>query len=202
MSILGNVAQVGKSAPNVLKPSGFFNQSFEGINFQRNYMWEIVLPTLTADPSAGLIASMKSGFTPMPGILISKLCQKVSFGDYVIEGAADTTRFGAYMAKYPGTLSVPNLRLTFLKSSPDLVTTYFTQWRKLILSNSGLYFPKSKYSKLAYLVFLDTTGMPTNRYKFSGVWPLSLPNYSLDYESEGVTKIDIELSVDNVSVLY
>jgi hypothetical protein len=190
MSILEDYSKVVKSAVKEVTPSGFFNQSFEGVHFQRSYMWELILPTFMA------------GFIPMPGILLSKLCQKVSFADYSIDGSTDTTRFGAFMAKYPGLLSIPEIKLTFLKAVPDLVTTYFTQWRKIMISPSGLYSPKSKYAKILYLVFLDTTGVIVNRYKFTGVFPLSMPTYSLDYSSNNITNIEINLSVDTIETLY
>jgi hypothetical protein len=189
MSIFENFGKVGKSAINTVVPGGFFNQSFEGIHFQRNYMWDIILPTIIRG-------------IPLPGILLSKLCQKISFGDYTIDGATDTTRFGALVAKYPGLLSVENIKLTFLKTVPDLVTTYFTQWHKSIISFSGIYAPKVEYAKTMYLIFSDTTGLPINRYKFINVWPLSMPKYTLDYKSNEVTTIDIELSVDMIEILY
>jgi len=190
MSILGDYSKVGKSALNVLNPSGLFNTSFEGIHFQRNYMWEIVLPTFWV------------GFVPAPGILLSKMCQRISFADYVIDGKSDRTRFGAFEAKYPGTLSIEPIKLTFLKTVPDLVTTYFTQWRKLMISTSGLYSPKSEYAKMMYLIFLDTTGVPVNRYKFSGVFPTSMPKYNLDFEANKVVSVEIELNVDAIDTMY
>jgi len=188
MSVLGDYSKVGKSALQSLNPSGLFTTDFNGIHFQRNYMWEIVLPTFMA------------GFVPMPGILLSKMCQKISFGDYTIE--SDTTRFGAFEAKYPGGMKIETMKLTFLKTVPDLVTTYFTQWRKAMISPSGLYAPKTKYAKMIYLLFLDTTGVPVNRYKFSGVFPLGMPKYNLDYATNTIISVDVDMSVDVVETVY
>lgn len=193
MGLLGQfekIKKIGKSFINVVKPSGFFNQNFEKIHFQRNYMWEIVLPTFMR------------GVIPMPGIIISKLCQSIIFEDYIIDGTSDTTRFGAFEAKYPGLLTIGPITLTFLKTTPDVVTTYFTQWRKLMISDSGLYAKKSDYAKTMYLIFLDTTGIITNRYKFINVFPLSMPAYNLNYTDDKLTSIDIKLNVDKIEVLY
>ena len=191
MGILGDYSKVGKSALNVLKPSGLFtDKPYGDIHFQRNYMWDVILPTFM------------SGFIPMPGILVSKMCQKISFGDYTIDGSADRTRFGAFEAKYPGMLSIEPIKLTFLKTVPDFVTTYFTAWRKKMVGSSGLYTPKSDYAKTMYLLFYDTTGVVVNRYRFKGIFPTSLPKYSLDYINEQITNVDITLSVDLIDTLY
>lgn len=196
MSILGDYSKVGKSALNVLNPSGILNQDFNGIHFQRNYMWEIILPMV------GELGGILQGNIPIPGILISKLCQKVTFGDYAIDGAADTTRFGAFEAKYPGTMTIEQLKLNFIKTIPDIVTTYFTSWRKSMISKSGIYAPKSQYAKTIQLVFLDTTGIPVNRYKFTGVFPISMPKYTLAYGEETISHLDIILNVDMIETLY
>lgn len=190
MGVLGDYSKVGGSALQTLNPSGLFNTSFEGIHFQRNYMWEIVLPTFMA------------GIIPMPGILLSKMCQSISFGDYNLDSNSDSTRFGAFEAKYPGMLKIDPITLSFLKTVPDLVTTYFTQWRKKMISASGLYSPKSDYAKFIYLLFLDTTGVPVNRYKFSGVFPTTMPKYRLDYETGKIVSVDIVLSVDAIDTMY
>jgi len=206
MALLGDISKVGKSALGVLNPSGLFNTSFAGVHFQRNYMWEIVLPTFMVGGggtiSIGGYSASNPGFIPMPGILLSKMCQKISFGDYNLNSTSDSTRFGAFEAKYPGMMVIDPIKLTFLKTVPDLVTTYFTQWRKLMISSSGLYSPKSQYAKMMYLLFLDTTGVPVNRYKFSGVFPTSMPKYNLDFNSNTVTSVDIDLNVDSIDTMY
>lgn len=188
MGLMGEYNTIGKflsfkDAPP--SPMGLIQPLLSNVHFQRTYMWELVLPMI--------------GF--MPGVLLCPLAQNISFGDYSFETDA-STRFGAFEAKYPGILKIDEMELTFLKAVPDIVTTYFTMWRKLMVSPSGLYSPKNKYAKTIYLIFLDTTGLPVNRYKFTGVFPKSLPKYSLDYNTEEVTKIKINLSVDKVETLY
>ena len=188
MGSMGEYNTIGKllSPKSALpSPMGLIQPLLSNVHFQRTYMWELVLPMV--------------GF--MPGVLLCPLAQSISFGDYSFEHS-DSTRFGAFEAKYPGILKVNEMSMTFLKAVPDIVTTYFTLWRKLMVSASGLYSPKNDYAKTIYLIFLDTTGLPVNRYKFTGVFPKSLPNYSLDYTTEEVTKIKIDFSVDKVETLY
>jgi hypothetical protein len=179
---LGKFLTFENPLPN---PMGLVQPLLSNVHLQRTYMWEIILPMV------GI----------MPGVLLCPLCQSVSFGDYTFE-RDQTTRFGAFEAKYPGMLKVNEFSMTFLKAIPDIATTYFTLWRKLIVSSTGLYSPKSTYAKTIYLIFLDTTGIPVNRYKLTGVFPLDLPSYQLDYVTEEVTKVKITFSVDKIETLY
>lgn len=153
--------------------------------FQRNYMWDVLLPDV------GLAAGGLIGFA------LGQLVQKVSFGDYSIE-EPQTMRFGPYAANFAGMFKVEDLSMTFLKTMPDAVSAYFKAWKDLIISPTGLYAPKMEYQKTIMIRFTDTTGITLGQYKFLGCFPVSFPSYELSYDSNEVTKVDVDFKVDRI----
>ena len=83
---------------------------------------------------------------------------------------------------------------------PDIVSMYFYAWKKLMISESGLYSVKTKYQKTLYVRFLDSTGISIQRYKLIGCFPVSFPSYSLDFERNGIERVSIDFAVDKIEM--
>jgi len=152
---------------------------------QRNYNWDFILPDI------GMVTS---------GFLISPYCQNIRFGDYSIDTVSEM-RYGAFKTKYAGFFDIQSVVATFLKPVPDTVSSYFYAWRRLIISEDGLFNPKISYAKDAYVFMYDSSGAPTSILKLSGIFPKKFPAYSLSYEREEVTKFEIEFNVDRIMVV-
>lgn len=154
--------------------------------FQRNYMWEVLLPDVGINTGIGLI-----------GFALGQLVQDISFGDYNIEEAT-TMRYGPYSAHFAGLFKVDKITMTFLKTMPDAVSAYFKAWKNLIISSTGLYSPKNKYAKTIMVRFTDVTGITLGQYKFIGCFPVTFPSYDLSYKNNEVTMVDVEFMVDQI----
>lgn len=176
---------------------------------QRNYLWDVLLPDIHSLSSmGGILGKIGQGlenFNPgqglggFEGMALSQYCQAVEFGDYNIEEIIKM-RYGAYQANFPGLFSIDKVRLTFLKTMPDIIVPYFYAWKNLIVDQNGLYNVKSKYQKTIYIRFLDATGITIQRYKLTGCFPTSFPKYTLDYKNNEVTQITVELAVDKLDI--
>lgn len=149
---------------------------------QRSFNWELILPDIY-------------GF---PGFEVSKYCQSVSFGQYDM-AELDEVRYGAFKRKYAGQLTVDELVVTMLIPVPDIVGEYFQLWRELVIDRVGFYLPKIAYAKDARLVMYDRDGNTSSQYRFSGVFPKTLPKFQLDYGTEEIAKVEVTLNVDRVT---
>lgn len=151
---------------------------------QRNYLWEFVLPDIGE----------------VPGVLVSKYCQDVRFGDYSIVEVSQM-RYGAFRAGYVGFLEINPVRAVFLKPVPDIVSVYFNAWRRLIVSDAGFFQVKSNYAKTAYVYLYDVDGSLSNSYKLVGVFPKIFFSYDdLSYGASDVVRFSIEFNVDRIVV--
>jgi hypothetical protein len=151
-------------------------------DFQRNYLWEVIF------------GYDVSGIT---GTQIGKLAQECYFGEYNFE--PNILRVGPYESHYSGLLEVQNIVIKFLKPSPDILTTYLTAWRNLIVdTNTGLFGVKSAYQKNVYIRFLDTQGNVINSYKCVGAFPVLYPFYNLNYKASTLAETQIQFAVDKI----
>jgi hypothetical protein len=153
--------------------------------FQRDYLWDVILPDI------GISAGGLVGFG------LSQLVQEVSFGDYNVDSSI-TMRYGPYESNFPGLFKVENIRMKILKTMPDIVSSYFNSWKKLMISETGLYQPKNNYQRNISIRFTDMIGLTLGEYKFIGCFPVKFPSYSLSYEQNRVTQVDVEFEVDKV----
>ena len=153
--------------------------------FQRNYLWDILLPDIGIQ-AGGLI-----------GFGLGQLVQSVSFGDYNID-TTNTMQFGPYQAHFAGLLKVSTVKMKFLKTVPDVVSTYFDAWKSLVLSKDGTYYPKNNYQRTIYIRSNDATGLAIGQYKLLGAFPITFPSYDLDYTSEKLTEVEIEFQIDQI----
>jgi hypothetical protein len=153
--------------------------------FQRDYLWDVILPDI------GIAAGGLIGFG------IGSLVQSVSFGDYSID-TTNTMKFGPYEAHFAGLLKVPTVKMKFLKTIPDVISTYFNSWKNLIIGPGGTYYPKNNYARTIYIRFNDATGLTIGQYKLVSAFPITFPNYTLDYAADKLTEIEIEFQIDQV----
>jgi len=149
---------------------------------QRAYMWELMLPDIGG----------------ISGLFVSTFCQDIKFGDYGMEDVS-SLKYGAFRAKYAGSLDIPDLTLTFLRPVPDQVTSYFYAWSRLIVTDEGYYNPKGNYARSLYVYLYDTTGAITNKIQLVGCFPKDLPGWDFSYESETISKISVTISVDRMA---
>jgi len=153
------------------------------LHVQRDYNWDFILPSI------GII----------PGVVLSKYCQSVSFGQYNIEEIIEQRR-GAEKSFFPGTLNITGLKATFIVPTPDLVGAYFTSWKKLIVDDDGYYGLPNEYKRNASIVFYDRSfSIPTNIATVKGLFPKTFPAFNLAYSSEDIVRYDIEFSFDKIT---
>jgi len=178
------MADLGVIGQFVTNPTDFL---LRYARLQRNYLWDVLLP----DVGINMLG--------LGGLAIGQLVQSVQFGDYSMDDIK-TMRVGPYTANFAGMLSVQKIQMSFLKIQPDIVSMYFNAWKKLIVDeNTGLFSTKSKYQKTIFVRFIDQSGIAFGRYKLIGCFPTSFPSYrDLNYESNTVTKLQIEFSVDKL----
>ena len=159
--------------------------------FQRNYLWDVLLPDIQMSASGG------GKFGGLMGFGLAQLVRDVQFGDYSMN-AANIMRVGPYEAHFAGMLTVDKIRITFVKTMPDAVSAYVNAWKGLIVDTEGLFKIKSNYQKDIYVRFLDSTGIAFGRYKLIGCFPVTFPKYNLNYANEDLTTVAIEFSVDKI----
>jgi hypothetical protein len=153
-------------------------------NLQRAYLWEVALP-LIGGSSANTEAS--------------KYCQEVEFSDYGMPEPSQM-RYAAYQSFYAGFLSVQGIRLTFLKPIPDIVSSYFEAWKKLILDDYGHYFAKTNYAKDMNIRLLDNSGNQTVKFTLVKSFPTAFPEYRLSYQRSEILTVTFGLSCDRVLI--
>jgi len=155
------------------------------VQFQRNYLWDVQLPT-----------DILRGFQSPDAI--EQLVQSVQFGDYSIDSPV-MMRIGAYQAFFANMLVVQKVQMSFLKTSPDIVSDFFTAWKLLIVDANGLFQPKNKYQRDISIRFLDSDGTAFGVYTLIGAFPTKFPQYTdLSYDQNSVTKVNIEFTVDKI----
>lgn len=151
-------------------------------NLQRDYLFDVILPP------------MIGGFD---GILVSRYCQTVRFGDYSIKDLV-RMKYGAYKRSYAGSLDIDNMEMVFLKPNPDVVSAYFYAWRRRIVDDRGYYYPKVNYARTVWFAFQERNGILTDLFRIEGVFPLDVPKYDVSYENAGIVRITISFNVDRV----
>jgi hypothetical protein len=155
------------------------------VNLQREYNWEIVLPDIW-----GIIVS---------GIVPSKFCQAVKFGQYNVSEIAERKE-GTWSSFIPGKFTVEPITMRFLTPVPDVVTFYFQMWKKQMVTNKGLWQLPARFKKNMYLIFYDTTGVPSNMISFKGVFPITFPSFDLGYDKDGALMYDVTFRVDRIEM--
>lgn len=121
----------------------------------------------------------------------------MKFGDYSIT-TISTIRYGGFVKGYAGFFDIENAQAEFLNPIPDIVSAYFLGWRKLIMNDQGLYYPKMNYAKTIYVQMYDRDGSVSAKYKLTGVFPKTYPKVDLDYSTDDIHKFNIEFHVDRV----
>ena len=167
----------------VTQPTDFL---LSKVRLQRNYLWDVLLPDIGIN-LAGLA-----------GLAVGQLVQSIQFGNYSID-TPSTMRVGAFQASFASLLTVDRIQMSFLKTMPDAISSYFNAWKDLMVDGQGLFHPKDNYQKTVYVRFIDSSGIAFGRYKLIGVFPVKFPSYrDLSYDNNSVTKIVIEFAVDKI----
>lgn len=181
-----------------LMGSGGANPIKWNVGFQRNYMWDVLLPDLGGGLGLSILGiQLPKGFSAPVGILVSRYCQEVKFGQYGVTELVEMKK-GGKLEKFAGLRNIDKITLTFLKPVPDVVSYYFYRWRQLVCNDKGYYGVKSAYAKTMRMILYDVTGISTAWFKAVNTFPLSAPVYSMDYTNEKLLTLSMEFSVDDV----
>jgi hypothetical protein len=164
-------------------PSTMSVTSLKNVSLQRDYLWEVTLPSIGGENSTE----------------ISKLVQSVRFGDYNVE-EVNRLYYGAFRKGYIGYMEIPSVTLSILGSVPEKAVRYFRAWRTLMITSNGLYYPKNNYARTMYATLLDRDGSEVSKYVLQGVFPTTFPAYDLSYEHEGIVKHEVTLNVDTLQI--
>lgn len=152
-----------------------------GLDLQRAYNFDIIMPSMFG----------------IDGYAVGKFCQNIRFGQYDI-AELSRMRLGAFKTSFAGLLDISSITATFLKPVPDIVSAYFNEWRLKIVDGSGFFGIKSDYARSIYIILSATNGLPSGVYRLTGVFPQKMPVHALDYGTEDVVRLDVELNVDRV----
>jgi len=151
------------------------------LDLQRSYNFDVIMPSMFG----------------IDGYAVGKFCQNIKFGQYDI-AELSRMRFGAFKTSYAGLLDISSITATFLKPIPDIVSAYFKEWRLKIVDKSGFFGIKSEYARSIYVITSATDGLPSGVYRLTGVFPQRMPVHVLDYGTEDIVRLDVELNVDRV----
>jgi hypothetical protein len=152
--------------------------------FQRNYLWEVKLPTMIGTTNVGDTSS------------IEKLINHVQFGNYAF--AVNKLVVGPYSSGQIGLLAVPMFFMKFLVPSPNILEDYLSVWKNLMVSKDGLFSVKSQYQASIYCHFISTNGQLTGQYKMTGCFPTQFPYYVSSYSNGKVTEVQVTFNCDKV----
>jgi hypothetical protein len=187
---LGAASLVAQSI-GAINPFSFSNNVYLS-NCQRSYNWDVLF-----------ISSMGV----FPGALLGKFCQGIKFGDYNI-GSIGQMKVGAYQEFFAGLPEINTVSMSFIKPavevgvlSGDPVSQYFLEWRRLIVDNYGNYRPKNGYARNVYVYMAHTTYLPSDIFVLRNAFPISSPQYDLNYEASDVVKFNIEFRIDRIESL-
>lgn len=152
---------------------------------QRSYEWQLLLP---------------HDFGGIVGLGVSRYCEDIEFGDYHITEIS-TMKHGAFQRFYAGVHTIDVVTLTFLKPIDNSVSDYFYAWYNDMIDENGFYSPKSRYKRDIFAVLYDRTGIESVKFKLMGAFPLSrVPRIRASWASEGVLRVSVRLSVDDIEM--
>ena len=152
---------------------------------QRAYNWDLVLPDIY-----GFLVS---------GVLVSKYCQSIQFHQYDVVDVIELKR-GIFVRRFPASLKLDYIRTTFVVPTPDIVSTYFIKWRSMMYDRYGRCPPSDMYKRTMHVILYDRSGIPSNLIKLTGVFPMVVPAFDLDYTREAPLVYHIDFCVDDVDM--
>ena len=170
------ISQYGNAAQQASR--GIPDNSYRAINEpQHAYCWEFTIQGMNADQDVRLFAQE---------VTIPSMEQEPVIKEY-----------RGKRIQYQGKNSSPlELDVTFYDTQSLPVYRFLYMWFRLmneIETNSSV--DPSNYMKQCKIVLLDTTEkISTGEVKFSEVFPVSLGEVSLDYDSSEVMKVNAKLS--------
>lgn len=152
---------------------------------QRNYAWDFLFPDLF-----GILIS---------GAVVSKYCQSVRIGQYDISEISEM-KIGPYKRFFPNILNIEPATVTFVAPVPDLVTLYFSQWKKMIVDKKGRFNVASQYKRAGYIILYDRSGIPSNMIRLVGMFPVKFPGFNLDYNAQDSVKFEVTIRYDRLEM--
>jgi hypothetical protein len=152
--------------------------------YQRTYNWEMLLPGM------GILGPE----------VIGKYIQEVTFGEYSIDEVTKL-RYGAETRGHAGIFNIQKVSIKFFKPVPDIVGTYLSLWKNLIVDNNGFFSPKKNYALTGYLIMLDTTGRQSGSYKLLNMFPIKFPEHRLAYGENSIVSYTIDFNVDRIEAV-
>jgi len=135
------------------------------------------------------------------GILVSRYCQSVTFGEYSLKDL-HRLQYGAEKRSYAKDMDITSITMTFIVPNPDIVARFFHKWREVIVDNDGLHGKKVDYARQIHIALQHNSGIPSNILKCYGVFPIKMPKYAMSYGKDGVLQYQIEFSVDKVETKW
>lgn len=185
LGILGGVSQVAKSVFGEDLSQQLFDNYVpleRYTEYQRTYNWEVVFPFIMGN---------------IPGMVVSKYCKAIAFGDYHLKDIVDLER-GPKNIFSAGTLVIEKVTAVFLVSTPNLVQGYFANWKEQIIDSNGFYSEQGKYKYPIYIRLYTTQGITAGTIKLIGAFPTTFFKYELSYETEAVVKYTVTFSIDDI----
>ena len=169
---------------SVLSFLGILGREPSQANLQRDFLFEVILPNMQSASGVSIL-----------GTEVSRLCQKVSFGNYSLADVS-LLRYGPYTRSFTGFFEIPDMVLEFVIPVRDFIEEYFLAWRLLMIDEKGFYLHKNSYSRDAHIRLYDRTGEISSEFKLEGVFPKTFPKFNISYASEDVLRYPIEFNVD------
>jgi len=149
---------------------------------QRQYHWQLFMPHV-----------INGVFGPF----VSSFCQDVRIGNYSIRQLS-TMQYGAYQRFYAGLQGIQSVALTFVMPVDNSVLDYFHGWYHLMVDPDGYYHPKANYKKQIFVAMYDRSGVESVRLTLQGTFPVNKPTIEASYTADGLLRLGVILSVDEV----
>lgn len=149
---------------------------------QRQYHWQLFMPH-----------NINGVFGPF----VSSFCQDVRIGNYSIRQLS-TMQYGAFQRFYAGLQGIQPVALTFVMPVDNSVLDYFHGWYHLMVDQQGYYHPKSEYKKEIFVAMYDRSGVESVRLTLRGTFPVNKPTIDVSYDADGLLRLGVVLSVDEV----
>lgn len=143
---------------------------------------------------------MPSNFDGILGYLVSQYCMGIRFGNYSFRDTSKL-KYAHETRNYAGIQDIDTVSLLFAPPVDQTVSNYFYAWYNRSVDPLGYYHAKSEYARPVYVTMFGTEGFESNRFKMVGCFPKQKwPITDLSYESEDVTWLRFDLSIDRIEV--
>lgn len=157
-------------------------------DLQRNYLWHIVLPTISLSLLGQDNLSTKK---------VECLCQNVDVGgaDIIVNRLVA----GATTLKTSGLVNVAMASMLFLGTTDKIVPLYFNAWKDRVVTSRSEFRPRRMYAGDVFLIETDPEGKVTTTVRLQHAFPTKMTKSSSTYSGEGaIETYRVDFSVDDV----